>query len=94
VYSLKIETLESNMKERIAKTLTVGSRLCWDHNAKDGGTVIEVGYNACKVKWDDPRNGEISLLYFTEMANIGFLPRNEQHAPGDITNLGRGEVGI
>jgi hypothetical protein len=44
--------------------------------------VIEVGYNACKVKWDDPNNGEISLLHFTEMANIGFLPRS------------RSEVGI
>lgn len=35
---------------------------------------IETGFNACKVKWDDPSNGDVSLLHFTEMANIGLGP--------------------
>lgn len=82
------------MKEATAKRLEVGSRVSWDHNPKDAGTVIEKGYNACKVKWDDPSNGEVSLLYFTEMANVGCLPANRKHPPGYVSNLGRGEVGI
>jgi hypothetical protein len=62
------------MKEFTARHLTVGSRVTWDNNLKDKGTVIETGYNACKVKWDDPSNGDVSLLHFTEMANIGLVP--------------------
>jgi hypothetical protein len=81
------------MKEGTAKKLTVGSRVCWDHNQDDGGTVTEVGYNACKVQWDKVDEG-VSLLHFTEMANIGLLPRNEKLDPANVTNLGRGEVGI
>lgn len=59
------------MKEVAARGLLVGSRVSWDNNPNDTGTVIETGFNACKVKWDDPSNGEVSLLHFTEMANIG-----------------------
>lgn len=68
------------MKERLAKDLVIGARVCWDHNPKDGGTVIEKGFNRLKVKWDDPSSGEISSLYYTEMANIGLLPMT-----GDLT---------
>ena len=73
------------MKERTARGLDIGSRVSWDHNKNDAGTVIEKGFNAVKVKWDDPTNGEISLLYFTEMANIGLLPASRQYAPSDVT---------
>lgn len=65
------ENVEMSMKEATARHLTVGSRVTWDNNQGDAGTVIETGFNACKVKWDDPSNGEVSLLHFTEMANIG-----------------------
>ena len=57
------------MKESTARTLTIGSRVTWDKNPKDQGTVIETSFNACKVEWDDP--SDVSFLYFTEMANIG-----------------------
>jgi hypothetical protein len=70
------ENVEIKMKEATARRLVVGSRVTWDKNPKDVGTVIEVGFNACKVRWDDPRNGEVSLLYFTAMANIGSFARN------------------
>jgi hypothetical protein len=56
--------------------------------------VIETGFNAVKVKWDDPSQSEVGVLYFTEMANIGTLPANRKHAPGDVTNLSVGAVGI
>jgi hypothetical protein len=83
------------MKETTARSmLEVGSRVTWDHNPADAGTVIEKGYNACKVRWDDPSNGEVSLLHFTEMANIGSLPANRKHAPGDVSNLSLREVGV
>lgn len=82
------------MKEVTARRLEVGSRVTWDNNPNDGGTVIETGFNAVKVKWDDPSQGEVGVLYFTEMANIGSLPANRKHAPGDVSNLSVGEVGI
>lgn len=72
------------MKERTAKDLVVGARVSWDHNPKDGGTVIEIGFNALKVKWDDPSNGEISKLFFTEMGNIGLLPRTDDLSVGEV----------
>lgn len=75
------------MKEATARQLTVGSRVCWDNNPKDGGAVIETGFNACKVKWDDPSNGDVSLLHFTEMANIGLLPANRKYPIGDVTDV-------
>jgi len=59
------------MTESEAKKLRVGDRVTWDHNAKDCGTVFEVGYNAVKVQWDDPSQGEGSVLWHSEMANIG-----------------------
>ncbi len=62
------------MTEAKAKQLKRGSRVCWDNDPRAGGTVIEIGCNACKAKWDDPSTGEVSLLYFSEMANIGSLP--------------------
>lgn len=83
------------MKEVTARHLTEGSRVTWDNNPADCGTVIETSYNRCKVRWDDPANGEISVLYFTEMANIGLAkpagkPRSGEH----VTNLSASEVGI
>lgn len=65
------------MTETAAKKLKVGSRVYWDTNKDDRGTVIETGFNACKVEWDDPSNGDVSLLYFTEMANVGRLPEKQ-----------------
>lgn len=59
------------MKEAVARRLKVNDRVTWDNNPKDCGTVIETGFNAVKVKWDDPSQGEVGVLYFTEMANIG-----------------------
>lgn len=73
------------MKEATAKMLHVGDRVCWDHNKADGGTVTEKGFNRVKVKWDDPSNGDVSSLYFTEMANIGLLPK--QYAAADVTDV-------
>lgn len=83
------------MKEVTARHLSVGSRVTWDNNPKDAGTVIEKGFNACKVKWDDPSNGDISLLHFTEMANIGLAPPTGKPRPGETWHdVGVAEVGI
>jgi hypothetical protein len=75
------------MKEATARCLDLGSRVTWDKNPKDAGTVIEKGFNAVKVKWNDPSNGEIGVLYFTEMANIGLLPANRKHPPGSVSDV-------
>jgi hypothetical protein len=57
--------------------------------------VIEVGFNACKVKWDDPSNGDVSLLHFTEMANIGLELGDGKPRPGETWhNVSLAEVGI
>lgn len=74
------------MKERTAKDLVLGARVSWDHDKTKGGTVIEKSPNRLAVKWDDPSEGEISYLFYTEMANIGLLPMT-----GELTV---GEVGI
>lgn len=73
------------MKEATARMLHVGDRVCWDHNKADGGTVIDKGFNAVTVKWDNPAEGEFTILYFTTMANIGLLPK--QYAAADVTNV-------
>ncbi len=75
------------MKEATARRLEIGSRVSWDNNPKDGGTVIETGFNACKVRWDNPSNGEISLLHFTEMANVGLLPANRKFPSGTTSEV-------
>jgi hypothetical protein len=83
------------MKEYTARTtLNLGSRVSWDHDKTKGGTVIEKGPQRVAVKWDDPSEGEISYLFYTEMANIGILPANRPVKPEDVTNLSRSEVGI
>lgn len=83
------------MKEATARSvLTIDSRVCWDNDKSKGGTVIEHTYNRCKVRWDDPSEGEYSILYFTEMGNIGLLPANRTYKAGDVTNLSAREVGI
>ena len=84
------------MKEATARHLSVGSRVTWDNNPKDAGTVIETGFNACKVKWDDPSNGDISLLYFKTMANIGFCTAERKTPrPGEtLSNLSLADLGI
>ncbi len=83
------------MKEATARRLKVDSRVTWDNNPNDCGTVIEVGFNAVKVKWDDPSNGEIGVLYFTEMANIGLAPPTGKPRPGETwDNLNARDVGI
>lgn len=73
------------MKERTARDLVRGARVTWDHDANKVGTVIEKGPQRLAVKWDDPSEGEISYLFYTEMANIGLAPMGE---------LTHGEVGI
>lgn len=68
------------MKEAVARRLKVNDRVTWDNNPNDLGTVIEVGYNAVKVKWDDPSQGEVGVLWFTEMANIGVALKSKGRA--------------
>jgi hypothetical protein len=78
------------MKEATARRLEIGSRVSWDNNPKDGGTVIETGFSTCKVKWDDPSNVEVSLPHFNEIANIGSLLPNRKYPPGyviDVTEI-------
>lgn len=74
------------MKERTARDLVMRARVTWDHDPNKVGTVIEKGPQRIAVKWDDPSDGEISYLFYTEMANIGLAPF--------LDGLSRGEVGI
>lgn len=83
------------MKETLARNLSVGSRVTWNKNPNDEGTVIEVGFNALKVKWDDPSQGEVGVLYFTEMANIGLGRPTGKPRPGETwESLSKTQVGI
>jgi hypothetical protein len=83
------------MKERTARSLTEGSRVTWDKDPNKCGTVIEKGPQRIAVKWDDPSEGEVSYLFYTEMANIGLAPPTGKPRPGETwENLSRSEVGI
>jgi len=83
------------MKEITARSLREGSRVTWDKDPNKAGTVIETGPQRVAVKWDDPSEGEISYLFYTEMANIGLAPPTGKPRDGETwCDLPRGEVGI
>lgn len=55
------------MNTKTARKLKVNQRVMWKNNPQDLGTVIEVGYCATKILWD---NGQISLVRHDDMHSI------------------------
>ena len=55
------------MNARQAKKLKVGDKVMWQGSHTDLGEVIEVGYCAVKIKWD---NGQVGLVQHDDMTMI------------------------
>lgn len=62
------------MDAKTAKTLKVGDRVIWDNNPGDRGKVVEVGYCAVKVAWE---NGLVGTTDFRDMRRIEREPKTE-----------------
>ena len=75
------------MNEASARDLQIKSRVLWDNDPSQAGTVVEKTYNRCKVKWDDPKDGEYSILWFSEMGNIGLTNAKIVVDRSDMTPL-------
>lgn len=55
------------MKSQEAKELKLKDRVIWNNNKEDAGTVIEIGYCAIKIEWD---NGQTGILYPEDMGPV------------------------
>lgn len=60
------------MNTTATRKLKEGSRVMWENDPKDLGTVIEVGYNCFKVKWD---NGQVGIIDRGDAARISMGPK-------------------
>lgn len=54
-----------------AATLKVGDRVMWDRKPTDAGTVVDTGYNAVTIKWD---NGQTGTIHHRDADIIERLP--------------------
>jgi hypothetical protein len=50
-----------------AKALKVGDRVIWDDDPEDRGEVIETGYCAVKITWE---NGQTGIIHVNDCARV------------------------
>ena len=50
-----------------SKTLTKGTRVYWQGNAADGGTVTEATWDAVTITWD---NGHVAVVHHGDMRGV------------------------
>ncbi len=50
-----------------SKTLTKGSRVYWQGNAADGGTVTATTWDAVTITWD---NGHVAVVHHGDMREV------------------------
>ena len=50
-----------------SKTLTKGSRVFWQGDAADGGTVTETTWDAVTITWD---NGHVAVVHHGDMREV------------------------
>jgi hypothetical protein len=50
-----------------SKSLTKGSRVYWQGNAADGGTVTEATWDAVTITWD---NGHVAVVHHGDMREV------------------------
>jgi hypothetical protein len=55
------------VKPRDAKRLMVGDRVIWQGDKNDTGEVVEAGYCAVKITWD---NGQVGVLHHNDMKDV------------------------
>jgi hypothetical protein len=50
-----------------SKTLTKGTRVYWQGNAADGGTVTQASWDAVTITWD---NGHVAVVHHGDMREV------------------------
>jgi hypothetical protein len=60
------------MTAKDSKRLEVDDQVVWGDDPHDVGTVIETGYNAVKISWD---NGQTSIHKHWDMALVFAVPQ-------------------
>ena len=60
------------MSESESKKLKVGDKVIWEDDEGDIGQVIEVGYNAVKIRWDI---GQVGVVDHRDMGKINRIRR-------------------
>ena len=50
-----------------SRDLKVGSRVCWQGKADDGGKITETKWNAVTIAWD---NGQVSEVQHGDMREL------------------------
>jgi hypothetical protein len=58
------------MDATASKRLKIGERVCWDEDESDLGTVVETGYNAVKIQWE---NGQTGILHHNDMGQVTLI---------------------
>jgi hypothetical protein len=55
-----------------SKTLTKGTRVYWQGNAADGGTIIETTWDSVTITWD---NGHLAIVHHSDMREVMRKPQ-------------------
>jgi hypothetical protein len=50
-----------------SKSLTKGTRVYWQGNADDGGTVTDISWDAVTITWDD---GHVAVVHHGDMREV------------------------
>ena len=50
-----------------SKTLTKGSRVFWQGDKADGGTITETSWNSVTITWD---NGHVAVVHHGDMREV------------------------
>jgi hypothetical protein len=50
-----------------SKSLKRGTRICWNRNGADSGTVTGTTWDSVTIAWDD---GQIAMVHHGDMRNI------------------------
>ena len=50
-----------------SKTLSKGSRVYWQGDKADGGTITETSWDAVTIRWD---NGHVAVVHHGDMREI------------------------
>jgi hypothetical protein len=57
----------NNMDAVESRSLTKGTRVCWQGNAADSGTVTGTTWDAVTIAWD---NGQVATVHHGDMREI------------------------
>ena len=65
-------SIEGRMNAAESKTLTKGTRVYWQGDAADVGTVTETSWDAVTITWD---NGHVAVVHHGDMREVMWTPQ-------------------